>query len=347
MNPKSKGSFILLPLLLCACLLLCSCGNTTDTESSSDPQTSATAADNSSPAATSGSRDNTPVVLTGSADGTVTYGNDSVTIDASHTENGYLMVSYSGSNPKVKLQITGSDEITYTYNLHDGYETFPLTSGNGSYTVGVFENMEGTSYSTLFTQTLDVTIQDEFGPYLYANQYVNFTAQSKTVAKAVELSSSANDDLEVIENVYNYIITTGKNVEAEKIADIGYVSFYYCSAVEDDGRNQETVNKFMEDYKDTPWLVINNDGWYDAKEIFPVGEPENVIFIDKNTQYDDTGALDECEMAAILVSVYGGDDLDTGLYYMIGSTGRFFEGSYVGTADNGAVIVYRCNAVNE
>ena len=207
MNPKSKGSFILLPLLLCACLLLCSCGNTTDTESSSDPQTSATAADNSSPAAASGSRDNTPVVLTGSADGTVTYGNDSVTIDASHTENGYLMVSYSGSNPKVKLQITGSDEITYTYNLHDGYETFPLTSGNGSYTIGVFENMEGTSYSTLFTQTLDVTIQDEFGPYLYANQYVNFTAQSKTIAKAVELSSSANDDLEVIENVYNYIIT--------------------------------------------------------------------------------------------------------------------------------------------
>lgn len=207
MNPKSKGSFILLPLLLCACLLLCSCGNTTDTENGSNPQTSATAADNSSPAAASGSRDNTPVVLTGSADGTITYGNDSVTIDASHTENGYLMVSYSGSNPKVKLQITGSDEITYTYNLHDGYETFPLTSGNGSYTVGVFENMEGTSYSTLFTQTLDVTIQDEFGPYLYANQYVNFTAQSKTVAKAVELSSSANDDLEVIENVYNYIIT--------------------------------------------------------------------------------------------------------------------------------------------
>ena len=57
------------------------------------------------------------------------------------------------------------------------------------------------------TTALDVTIQDEFGPYLYANQYVNFTAQSKTVAKAVELSSSANDDLEVIENVYNYIIT--------------------------------------------------------------------------------------------------------------------------------------------
>ena len=163
------------------------------------------------------------------------------------------------------------------------------------------------------------------------------------------LAQCNEEDSEQItqKNLYNYIITTGKNVESEKIADIGYVSFYYCSAVEDDGRNQETVNKFMEDYKDTPWLVINNDGWYDAKEIFPEGEPENVIFIDKNTQYDDTGALDECDMAAILVSVYGGDELDAGLYYMIGSTGRFFEGSYVGTADNGAVIVYRCNAVNE
>lgn len=117
------------------------------------------------------------------------------------------MVSYSGSNSKVKLQITGSDEITYTYNLHDGYETFPLTSGSGSYTVGVFENIEGTSYSTLFTQAIDVTIQDEFGPYLYANQYVNFSADSKVISKAMELSASANDDLEVIENVYNYIIT--------------------------------------------------------------------------------------------------------------------------------------------
>lgn len=115
------------------------------------------------------------------------------------------MVSYSGSNSKVKLQITGSDEITYTYNLHDGYETFPLTSGSGSYTVGVFENIEGTSYSTLFTQAIDVTIQDEFGPYLYANQYVNFSADSKVISKAMELSASANDDLEVIENVYNIL----------------------------------------------------------------------------------------------------------------------------------------------
>ena len=208
MTPRTKGRFILLPMLLCVCLTLCSCGSNESAEKPS-AASSDTVAKDSSPATTAaaGSRDNTPVVLTGSADGTVTYGNDSVTVDASHTQEGYLMVSYSGSNSKVKLQITGSDEITYTYNLHDGYETFPLTSESGSYTVGVFENIEGTSYSTLFTQAIDVTIQDEFGPYLYANQYVNFSADSKVISKAMELSASANDDLEVIENVYNYIIT--------------------------------------------------------------------------------------------------------------------------------------------
>ncbi len=102
------------------------CGSNESTEKPS-AVSSDTAAKDSSPATTdaAGSRDNTPVVLTGSADGTVTYGNDSVTVDASHMEEGYLMVSYLGSNSKVKLQITGSDEITYTYNLHDGYETFP------------------------------------------------------------------------------------------------------------------------------------------------------------------------------------------------------------------------------
>ena len=195
MTPKTKGRFILLPMLLCVCLTFCSCGSNESAEKPS-AASSDTVAKDSSPATTAaaGSRDNTPVVLTGSADGTVTYGNDSVTVDASHTEEGYLMVSYSGSNSKVKLQITGSDEITYTYNLHDGYETFPLTSGSGSYTVGVFENIEGTSYSTLFTQAIDVTIQDEFGPYLYANQYVNFSADSKVISKAMELSASANDD---------------------------------------------------------------------------------------------------------------------------------------------------------
>lgn len=202
MRPSKKGKFILLPILLCMSLVFCSCG----AENKQSGGDSATKQSESSQD-TKGSRDNTPVVLTGQADGTVTYGSESVTIDASHISEGYIMVSYTGTNEKVKLQITGPDEVVYTYDLHGDYETFPLTAGSGSYTVGVFENIEGTSYSTLFTQTIDVKIDDEFGPYLYANQYVNFDGDSKVVEKAEELSKPCNDDLEVIEQVYNYMIS--------------------------------------------------------------------------------------------------------------------------------------------
>lgn len=202
MRPSKKGKFILLPILLCMSLVFCSCG----AENKQSGGDSATKQSESSQD-TKGSRDNTPVVLTGQADGAVTYGCESVTIDASHISEGYIMVSYTGTNEKVKLQITGPDEVVYTYDLHGDYETFPLTAGSGSYTVGVFENIEGTSYSTLFTQTIDVKIDDEFGPYLYANQYVNFDGDSKVVEKAEELSRPCNDDLEVIEQVYNYMIS--------------------------------------------------------------------------------------------------------------------------------------------
>lgn len=202
MRPSKKGKFILLPILLCMSLVFCSCG----AENKQSGGNSATKQSESSQD-TKGSRDNTPVVLTGQADGTVTYGNEGVTIDASYISEGYIMVSYTGTNEKVKLQITGPDEVVYTYDLHGDYETFPLTAGSGSYTVGVFENIEGTSYSTLFTQTIDVKIDDEFGPYLYANQYVNFNGDSKVVEKAEELSKPCNDDLEVIEQVYNYMIS--------------------------------------------------------------------------------------------------------------------------------------------
>lgn len=202
MRPSKKGKFILLPILLCMSLVFCSCG----AENKQSGGDSATKQSESSQD-TRGSRDNTPVVLTGQADGTVTYGSEGVTIDASHISEGYIMVSYTGTNEKVKLQITGPDEVVYTYDLHGDYETFPLTAGSGSYTVGVFENIEGTSYSTLFTQTIDVKIDDEFGPYLYANQYVNFNGDSKVVEKAEELSKPCNDDLEVIEQVYNYMIS--------------------------------------------------------------------------------------------------------------------------------------------
>lgn len=117
------------------------------------------------------------------------------------------MTKYTGSNAKPKLQLTGTDGITYTYSLYKDYSTFPLTSGDGTYQVGVYENVSDDRYTTLLSETFSVTLTDPLKPYLYPNQYVNFTADSLPVAKAEELADGASSDLDIISSVYNYIIT--------------------------------------------------------------------------------------------------------------------------------------------
>ncbi len=165
-----------------SCILLCSCSgkeSVAKTEHKGPP------------------RDSAPKVLTPSADGTVVYNNDYASIDASNTSQGYIMVSYSGDCPKVKVQITGPDQVPYTYLLIDrgAYTTFPLSAGNGAYTIQVLENVEGDSYLIALSQDIDVAIEDEFLPFLYPNQYVSFTADSKTVIKGSELAKNAYSDL--------------------------------------------------------------------------------------------------------------------------------------------------------
>lgn len=156
-----------------------------------------------------GSRDNSPQCLVPEAGGIDEVSNEYASIDYSYASEGYIMVRYTGPSPKVKLRITGTDSVTYTYNLiGDEYEAFPLSSGDGSYDITVFENLSGTSYIICLTANINAALTNEFGPYLYPNQYCKFDSTNETVKKAVELAQSANSDLEVVTNVYNYIIET-------------------------------------------------------------------------------------------------------------------------------------------
>ena len=139
------------------------------------------------------------------------------------------MVNYKGSNQKVKLQITCPNSVTYTYNLHGGYETFPLSCGNGSYTLVVYENVTGNQYSTALSQTISANIQNTFGPFLYPNQYVNFNASCATVAKGAELAKRSDSDLTTVSNVYNYII---KNITYD-YAKANSVQSGYTANVDD------------------------------------------------------------------------------------------------------------------
>ena len=170
-------------------------------------------------------RDNTPVCLVPEAAGITTFSNEYVDIDASHTDEGYLMVAYKGACPKVKLQIVGPDYMTYTYDLMStDYEVFPLSAGDGTYQIGIYENIEGSQYATVFAQEISVLLTNVYGPFLYPNQYVKFDSSNQIVAKAKELAAPAHDDLEVISFVYNYV-TENITYDYEKASSVqsGYV----------------------------------------------------------------------------------------------------------------------------
>ena len=225
-------------------ILLSGCGGSGSTE-----------ADHSGPR-----RNSTPQVLTPSADGTVVYQNDVAAIDASNTSQGYVMVNYNGSCEKVRLQITGPDQNCYTYLIteHGNYTAFPLTAGNGSYSIQVMENIGGDSYVLSLEQTVDA------------------------VKKGSELAEDTWTDLEVVQNIYNFVI---KNIsyDEEKAQNVSYgylpnvddtlasgtgICFDYAALMTAMLRSQNIPTKLEVGYSgDTyhAWIstYVDDKGWVD------------------------------------------------------------------------------------
>lgn len=148
-----------------------------------------------------------PTELTVSAPGTLEKRNEKAVIDYSNTRDGYVMVQYTASTTKrLKAQVKGP-AITYTYDLAAGqWAAFPLSDGNGAYQFVVYENIEGTKYACVLSQSCTVTLSDEFAPFLRPNQYVNYADAADTVAKAQELTADLTDPLKKVESIYNFVV---------------------------------------------------------------------------------------------------------------------------------------------
>lgn len=140
------------------------------------------------------------------ASGQVVYENEFSAIDASHLSDGYFMAVYTGSSPDAKLQVTLPDEAVYTYSITANTDAaIPLTGGNGSYHIDVLEPVRDDLYALVFSQDLEVSLTDEFLPFLYPNQYVWFTADSALMEFGITLSEQSSGDLDYLEQVYLYV----------------------------------------------------------------------------------------------------------------------------------------------
>jgi transglutaminase-like putative cysteine protease len=204
-------------LFLVISLLCCGCGNQ---NSESSDAASGEAAFSYEPGKTT--------VLVPEAGGTVTTGNEFLTLDFSNAKKGYF-TGILTEDKKINLQVTGPDDVVYKYFLEvaDELTTFPFTAGSGNYLILAFENVGGDQYASLFSYSLEVELESDFLPFLYPNQYVSFTSDSEAVTLAAELSRDAETDLDALDQVYEYVIghisydeEKARTVEAGYLPDI-------------------------------------------------------------------------------------------------------------------------------
>lgn len=164
-----------------------------------------------------------------SAPGVMIRENDRVTIDYSNSKDGYVMIKCNNTNKKLKAIIYGpsysKDKLKYTYNVRaNTWEIFPLTDGNGKYTIGVYENISGTKYSTMISADINVTLTDEFAPFLRPNQYVNYEIAPNSVKKAEELCGDTDDVLKKVELIFDYAVNNlTYDEEKAKTVKSGYI----------------------------------------------------------------------------------------------------------------------------
>ena len=213
--------------------------------------------------------------------GAVTYGNESISVDASNTADGYVMIRYEGAADMAKLQITIPDQTVYTYTLQPQTDSaFPLSSGDGTYSIAVLEHAYDNMYAMAFSQDISVALTDEFQPFLYPNQYVWYTKDSQTVGLGIQLSDQSADDLDYVQNVYNYVIENitydkeaAANIAANYIPDVDEtlasgkgICFDYASLMTAMLRSQGIPTRLDVGYSGTAYhawisVYLKESGW--------------------------------------------------------------------------------------
>lgn len=154
------------------------------------------------------------------ASGTVVYGENGATVDASHTEDGYIMVKYEGATAPLKVRVVLGEEIyQYNLNMEGEYEVFPLQMGNGAYEVQIYQQVEGNSYAPVYHTQFEVNMPDTNRVFVFPSQYVWYTNETGAVKLSYDLCGSLTKDTEKAEMVYTYIVNL-MSYDDGKAADV-------------------------------------------------------------------------------------------------------------------------------
>ena len=145
-------------------------------------------------------------VLVPEAPGKEILGSSPLTLDISNITQGYLTAVSDSQDQKMNVQLTDENGTVYSYFISPGESAvIPFSSGSGNYQICCYQQIDGTQYAALFANTLEVSLENEFLPFLYPNQYVNFSPESEASKLALSMVSEDTSDVDALQAIYDYI----------------------------------------------------------------------------------------------------------------------------------------------
>ena len=219
-------------------------------------------------------------------------GSPPFSVDLSDLSQGYLVALSEDPDTKYHIQLLDPEQITYSYFIQGAAETvIPLSGGDGDYSLTAYEQISGNQYAALFGNTFHVELENPFLPFLYPNQYVNFTPDSKACQLALSLLPEDAEELETLEKIYDYVIShvtydeeKARTVQAGYLPDIDEtlatgkgICFDYASLITAMLRSRDIPCKLQIGYTNEL-----KHAWIDVY-IRSIGWVNKVISFDGNT----------------------------------------------------------------
>lgn len=145
-------------------------------------------------------------VLVPETPGKEILGSSPLTLDISNITQGYLTAVSDSQDQKMNVQLTDENGTVYSYFISPGESAvIPFSSGSGNYQICCYQQIDGTQYAALFANTLEVSLENEFLPFLYPNQYVNFSPESEASKLALSMVSEDTSDVDALQAIYDYV----------------------------------------------------------------------------------------------------------------------------------------------
>lgn len=167
-----------------------------------------------------------PEIKNASSPGLKVFENEYALLDVSNASDGYISVKYKGDSPggaKLRVSFGDSSYPPHDVNASGRTEYFPLSLGDGEYTVEIFEHVSGGNYLPVMKESVTASGYNNTKNFLFPNEYVKFSRSSDAAALAARLCYGKESELEKISSVFIYITD---NISYDKAGASSYASGY-------------------------------------------------------------------------------------------------------------------------